>query len=101
MRKGANVAREHTIADISGYHHGDYDKYCVFVSDRPQETDEHYQYFADGKKVEKALFGFEWETQNWGIKDDKIYANVLRDIVFSKFHPYLWKIEYDSSLSNY
>lgn len=99
MRNGANVARQHTIARVNGYHHGDHEKYCIFTSDRPLEcTNEYYTNFIDGSPVEKALYGFEWETQNWGICNQTIYANVLRDIVLQPFHDELWKIEDDCSL---
>lgn len=98
MRNGTQKAREHTIARVDGYHHGDYENYCVFASDRPLKTNEYYTFFDDGKSVEKALFGFEVETQNWGITDQTIYANVLRDICFAPFHKDLWKIERDGSL---
>lgn len=99
MRNGANVERQHTIARVNSYHHGDYRKHLIFVSDRPIETDSSYEHFIDGTNVEKALYGFEWETEAWGITDRTIYANVLRDIVFQPFHDDLWKIEADCSLN--
>ena len=102
MRESAKTEREHTIANVGMYHRADYEKHCVFLSDRPMETtDKYYTHFIDGTPVEKALFGFEWETQDWGIKSQKIYANVLRDIVFQPFHKDLWKIEDDCSLNQH
>jgi len=99
MRNGANVAREHTIAEVNGYHHGRHQKYYIYASDRPLEcTDKYYTNFITGEIVEKALYGIEWETQAWGICNQTIYANVLRDILFQPFHNELWKIEDDCSL---
>lgn len=98
MRNGTQTNREHTIARVDGYHCGEHDNYCIYASDRPLKTNRHYDKFEDGSDVEKALIGIEWETQNWGITSSVIYANVLRDIVFSPFHKDLWKIESDSSL---
>ena len=97
MRKEAKETRNVNIAHVDGYHCGDYEKKLVFASDRPLEADETYHLLSDGSMM--PIIGIEWETQNWGITNQTIYANVLRDIVFKNFHKDMWKIERDGSLS--
>lgn len=96
MRSEAKKEREVKVIDIEGYHCGSHAKNLVFASDRPVEADSNYRLLSDGSLM--ALFGIEVETQNWGIKSQKIYANVLKGICFQNFHPDLWKIEEDGSL---
>lgn len=98
MRKGTKTARVVSIAEVERYHHSTHEKHLIFSSDRPIEATEDYRNAETGKLM--PTFGTEWETQNWGIKDQTIYANLLRDVVFKDFHYDLWRIEDDGSLRN-
>jgi len=95
-RKEAMQEREINIARVDWYHGGEYTKPLVFVSDRPSEAT--YDYHLKEDNSLPAMYGIEVETQNWGIKEQTIYANVLKHICFSTFHKDLWKIERDGSL---
>lgn len=81
---------------IAGYHRGNHENYMVFSSDRPVKADRTY-HLEDGTLP--AMFGIEMETECWGIKNPDVYATVLKRICFSVFHPDLWKVESDSTLS--
>ena len=96
MRKEAKQTRNITVERVHPYHCGDYQRKLVFSSDRPLEANEDYTLVSDGSLL--PLIGIEVETQNWGISDKTIYANVLKGICFKTFHEELWKIERDGSL---
>ena len=96
MRKEGKKAREVNVERVHGYHRGYHERNLVFSSDRPIEADADYV-LSDGTMM--PMFGLEVETQNWGIKDQTIYANVLKGICMQHFHKDLWKIEADVSLA--
>lgn len=99
MRQEARYERQINIAHVAGYHRGNgqYTKHFVFVSDRPSEADSSYHLVKDGSLP--AMIGIELETECWGITNDTIYANLLRDVVFKVFPADLWKIESDCTLN--
>lgn len=95
MRKESRKTHDVNVAEVSGYHRGNHENHLVFASDRPINADRTY-HLEDGSLP--SMYGLEVETQNWGISNQKIYANVLRSICFQTFHKDLWKIEEDGSL---
>jgi len=98
-RKESFTERKVEVKDVEGYHHGQYEKKRLFGSDRPMDANEDYTLAKDGSVL--PMIGIEWETQNWGITSQKIYANVLHHVVFANFHYDLWKIERDGSLDQH
>lgn len=99
MRADSKKQREIVTGEICGYHHGDYEERLVWASDRPQKADHMYRLLSDGSML--PMFGVEVETQNWGIANKAIYANVLKQIVFQFFPDKLWKYENDASLDDH
>lgn len=96
MRKEAKKTHRIDVAHVMPYHHGSHPRKLVYASDRPQEADSHYHLISDGSLP--SMYGLEVETQNWGITDRTIYANLLKGVCFKTFHSDLWKIERDISL---
>ena len=96
MRSECRQDRQINLENIHGYHHGNYDSYKVFVSDRPTETDASYR-LPDGTLP--AMIGIELETECWGISNATAYATILKEICFKTFPADLWKVESDCTLN--
>ena len=97
MRRESRIERQVNVERIHSYHCGEHNSPKIFNSDRVIECGEDYR-LADGSLL--PVFGIEVETQNWGISNSKIYANVLKKICMDSFPSDLWKIEADGSLTS-
>ena len=104
MRNDCREAPRVELNDVQSYHNGrrgeDYayegwksNKY--FTSDRFIKMNERHERL-DGRPV--AGWGYEIETECWGINNHSAYADVLQKIIFSMFPDDLFKLQHDSSL---
>ena len=106
MRKDSKQDKQITITDVQGYHQGGWDsgthyaylgfkqnKY--FTSDRFIKLDDQFRR-PDGKPLKG--IGLEIETECWGLKNQRIYAEVLNKIIFQAFPDDLFKLQNDGSL---
>ena len=105
MRENAKQTKTVNIARVQDYHEGRtttenyaYNGFTArkyYTSDRTIPLDENYQR-ADGKPLK--AYGLEIETECQGITVQRIYAEILEKIVFSKFPNDLFKMQNDRSL---
>lgn len=107
MKKASKKTKQIEITSIQGYHGGNFvsESYAfegfksnkLITSDRFIKLTENFER-VDGKPMK--AFGFEIETQCWGIRNTKVYAEVLNKIVLAGFRPDMFKLQKDGSLAS-
>lgn len=105
MRKEAQKRNTVEIATVQNYHNGNYhsESYITegfqslkyFASDRPEKLTANFERH-NGLPLEG--FGYEIETECWGIKRITAFAEVLKKIIFPLFPADLFKMQHDGSL---